>query len=568
MAEPDANGVAYDLHALLSSEDRDFLIRNNGDQVKINYLSGKLVGLYFSGSWCGPCRMFTPKLVQVYQELSSKADFEVVFISTDRDDESFDGYFSKMPWPAIPFSDLAIRKHLRELFKVRGIPHLVILDVNGKVLNDKGDRLVKDYGVDAYPFTPERINFLKEQEEEAKRNQSLSSLLVSTPADYLISNDANKVLVSDLEGKMVGLYFVSHSHRPYQEFTAKLVEIYKKLKEKGENFEIVFISLDNEEESFKRGLETMPWLALPFSDRRCQRLINYFELEGLPTLTILGLDGKTLNPNVADLIEDHGIEAYPFTPEKVIELAEIEKAKQEAQTLESILVLGEKDFVIEKNGSQVPVSELVGKTILLYFSAHWCPPCRAFLPKLIKLYDEIKAKDNAFEVIFISSDRDQASFNAFFASMPWLALPFGDERKAFLQRKFKIRSIPAVIAIGSTGRTVTKEARQLITVHGADAYPFTEEHLKQLEEKLDEKAKGWPEKMKNEVHVEHELERIKRNGYRCDGCQDIGHGWSYSCKRCNFDLHPKCALKEGEGKDKAAEGKEGWTCDGDICRKA
>lgn len=156
-------------------------------------MSGKLVGLYFSGSWCGPCRMFTPKLVQVYQELSSKADFEVVFISTDRDDESFDGYFSKMPWPAIPFSDLAIRKHLRELFKVRGIPHLVILDVNGKVLNDKGDRLVKDYGVDAYPFTPERINFLKEQEEEAKRNQSLSSLLVSTPADYLISNDANKV---------------------------------------------------------------------------------------------------------------------------------------------------------------------------------------------------------------------------------------------------------------------------------------------------------------------------------------------------------------------------------------
>ena len=35
----------------------------------------------------------------------------------------------------------------------------------------------------------------------------------------------------------------------------------------GENFEIVFISSDRDEKSFKEYYETMPWLALPFSYR-------------------------------------------------------------------------------------------------------------------------------------------------------------------------------------------------------------------------------------------------------------------------------------------------------------
>ena len=127
---------------------------------------------------------------------------------------------------------------------------------------------------------------------------------------------------------MVGLYFTTSAHGRCIEFTPKLVEIYKKLKEKGENFEIVLISLDYEEEQFKTGFETMPWLALPFQDKTCEKLVRYFELAALPTLVIIGSDGKTLKSNVAELIEEHGIEAYPFTPEKLVELAEIEKAKE------------------------------------------------------------------------------------------------------------------------------------------------------------------------------------------------------------------------------------------------
>ncbi|XP_062159007.1 probable nucleoredoxin 1 [Alnus glutinosa] len=568
MANGDVDRVSHDLISLLSSDEREFVVRNNGDQVKISNLIGKTVGLYFSGSWCGPCCRFTPNLVEVYEELLPKGDFELVFISSDRNDESFNGYFAKMPWLAVPFSDSETRKRLKELFNVRGIPYLVILDANGKVSTDQGVRIVREYGVDGYPFSAERIEFLKEEEEAAKKNQSLSSILVSGSRDYLVSNDGNKIPVAELEGKMVCLYFSIQTKNQCLEFTPQLVDVYKKLKERGENFEIVLIALDYEDKHFKEGFETMPWLAVPFKDKSCEKLARYFELETLPSLVVIGPDGKTLHSNVTELIEEHGIEAYPFTPEKLAELAEIEKARLESQTLESILVSGERDFVIDKSGSKVPVSELVGKNILLYFSARWCPPCRAFLPKLIEAYKEIKEKDNAFEIIFISSDHDPSSFDDFFAGMPWLALPFGDERKKFLSRKFKIQGIPAAIAIGPSGRTVNKEARQLLTAHGADAYPFTEEHLKHMEEKLEETVKGWPEKLKHELHLAHELIKTRRKSYGCNGCREIGYGWSFYCKQCDFDLHPECALKKNEGTKDDDQKAEGFVCDGDVCRKA
>jgi nucleoredoxin len=163
-----------------------------------------------------------------------------------------------------------------------------------------------------------------------------------------------QIPVPELEGKIVCLYFSLQTHPLCAEFTSKLVEAYKKLKERGENFEIVLIPLDYEDENFKKGFETMPWLAVPFKDKSCEKLARYFELENLPTLVVIGPDGKTLHSNVTELIEEHGTEAYPFTPEKLAELAEIEKARLESQTLESILVSGERDFVIDKSGSKVP----------------------------------------------------------------------------------------------------------------------------------------------------------------------------------------------------------------------
>ncbi|KAH0852219.1 hypothetical protein HID58_094153 [Brassica napus] len=147
-------GDARDLHSLLSSPARDFLIRKNGEQVKIDSLKGKKIGLYFSAEWCGPCQRFTPQLVEIYNELSSKVGFEVVFVSGDEDEDSFKDYFSKMPWLAVPFTDSETRDRLDEVFKVRGIPNLVMIDDEGKLVNENGVGVIRSYGADAYPFTP------------------------------------------------------------------------------------------------------------------------------------------------------------------------------------------------------------------------------------------------------------------------------------------------------------------------------------------------------------------------------------------------------------------------------
>lgn len=591
MAEHDAesngelNGheeTTHDLQSLLASVGRDFLVRNTGDQVKISNLDGKIVGLYFSASWCGPCKRFTPKLVETYNELSSEnGNFEIVFVSADEDEKSFTDYFSKMPWFAIPFSDSDIRDRLNDLFDVGGIPYLVIFDVNGKVLTSVGVQVVRDYGSNAYPFTDERIQKLKEEEEAAKQNQTLRSLLVSSSRDFVISKDGNKVPVSELQGKIVGIFFSISSFNSCSEFAKSLKEMYLKLKENGENFEVVLVSLDDEESSYEQGFADMPWLAIPFKDKICDKLVRYFELDSIPTLVVIGSDGKTLNSNVAELIEEHGIEAYPFSPEKLEEIAEKEKARIEAQTLESLLASGEQDYVIGKGGIRVPVSELVGKNILLYFSAHWCPPCRMFLPKLIEAYHKIKEKDDAFEIIFVSSDHDESSFHDFFSEMPWLALPFGDERKKFLARTFKIYGIPSLVAIGPTGKTVTTEARELVMTHGAAAYPFTKERIQEIEAEIEEMAKGWPEKLKHKLHEQHELVKSHRRSYICDACNEEGSGWSFYCDDCDFDLHPKCAFNDDEvangvgdshsddpGEEQRENGKEGYICDGEVCYKA
>ncbi|KAK8655447.1 hypothetical protein V6N13_108022 [Hibiscus sabdariffa] len=565
------NGDCHDFKSILSSPDRDFLVRNNADQVKIDSLKGKTLGLFFSASWCRPCLEFTPHLVEAYSRIAPEVGFEVILVSTDDDEELFNDYFSKLPWLAIPFSDSISHKRVDESFRTTGIPRLVVLDENGKVLTNDGVGMVREYGEEGYPFTSKRIQEIKDLDEKARKEQSLKTLLVSRYRDFVVTSDGNKVPVSELEGKTVGLYFSMASFHPSADYTQKLAEVYKKLKEKGENFEVVAISLEDGEEPFKKSFGA-PWFALPFKDKTCKKLARYFELSAVPTIVIIGPDGKTLHPNAADAIDDHGVEAYPFTPEKFAELEEIVKAKEAAQTLESILISGDLDYVIGKDGAKVKVTDLVGKIVLLYFSAHWCPPCRAFTPKLIEVYKKLKAKGEAFEVIFITSDIQQTSFEEYYSGMPWLVLPFDDARTPSLKRKFKVKGIPMLIAIGPTGKTVTKEASGLIMAHGVDAYPFTEERLEEIEARYEEMAKGWPKNLKHELHEEHELELTRCDSYMCDRCNYPGQIWTFYCRECDFDLHPKCALEKDKetkgGAEKEGNTKEGWVCDEEVCTRA
>ncbi|QHO20594.1 hypothetical protein HN51_063030 [Arachis hypogaea] len=93
-------------------------------------------------------------------------------------------------------------------------------------------------------FTLAKIQELKNLEEEAKRNQSLKSLLLSPSGDFVISYYGNKIAIFEFKSKMVGLYFSSSSYERCTDFTFGLVEFYDKLRSDEESFEIVMIPLD------------------------------------------------------------------------------------------------------------------------------------------------------------------------------------------------------------------------------------------------------------------------------------------------------------------------------------
>ena len=63
-----------------------------------------------------------------YKEIQeSNLPFELIFVSSDRDEASFDKNFAKHPWAAVPFSRVSGLK-LRDHFGVPTIPSLVLID--------------------------------------------------------------------------------------------------------------------------------------------------------------------------------------------------------------------------------------------------------------------------------------------------------------------------------------------------------------------------------------------------------------------------------------------------------
>lgn len=113
------------------------LVDAKGNKVETSSLAGKVIGLYFSASWCGPCKMFTPELVKFRDRNDEK--FEVVFLSSDRSAEDQQEYMKDydMEWPAIPY-DSPLRQELGAKYDVRGIPSLVIVDDQGKLITKDG----------------------------------------------------------------------------------------------------------------------------------------------------------------------------------------------------------------------------------------------------------------------------------------------------------------------------------------------------------------------------------------------------------------------------------------------
>lgn len=74
------------------------------------------------------------------------------------------------------------------------------------------------------------------------------------------------------------------------DFTFKLIEVYQKIKQAKQEFEIIYVSFDESVEEWQQYCAQMPWISLPYDDSRIgnlQKLFNVTGKEILQSLTVL-----------------------------------------------------------------------------------------------------------------------------------------------------------------------------------------------------------------------------------------------------------------------------------------
>jgi thiol-disulfide isomerase/thioredoxin len=91
--------------------------------------------------------------------------------------------------------------------------------------------------------------------------------------------------------------------------------------------------------------------------------------------------------------------------------------------------------------------------ILLYFSAHWCPPCQKFTPVLVNFYNDRKGGKN-FETLLISSDHSEADMQNYIRQtrMPWPAIRYRSESAKALGQRYGGGGIPRLVLINNKGK--------------------------------------------------------------------------------------------------------------------
>jgi thiol-disulfide isomerase/thioredoxin len=227
-------------------------------------------------------------------------------------------------------------------------------------------------------------------------------------------------------------------------------------------------------------------------------------------------------------------------------------------------ILGTQNLIT--NAGELKISELSSYSVIgLYFTAHWCPPCRTFTPKLISLYKAANSSQKVIEIIFISFDRDSETMNNYFEEMPWAAIPFSDANlREGIGHRFSITGIPALIVFKPNGTLISEDGRSDVYSKNAAVIDYwIKGGENPNQEKNGEASLGIQD---NEIEVSDfptdPLEGLvcDRNHYliwqgdvgkyyhettgsaliNCGYCKAVLKRSSWHCRECKFDLCKDC----------------------------
>lgn len=103
--------------------------------------------------------------------------------------------------------------------------------------------------------------------------------------------------------------------------------------------------------------------------------------------------------------------------------------------------------MIDEDGNRVNLADLVGKPVFLNVWATWCPPCKAEMPGIQKLYEDVK--QDGIQFVMISTDRDFEVAKAYKAKNGY-TFPIYRVTRAFPQ-DLNGRGIPRTYVLDGTG---------------------------------------------------------------------------------------------------------------------
>jgi len=123
----------------------DFTLNGpDGKPFTLSTLKGKYVLIDFWASWCQPCMIEMPNVIDLYKNYKEKG-FEIVGISLDREKEAWlkTIQIPGLNWIHVWDMEGTTPGEVANKFGVTGIPHTILLDKEGKILevNIRGEAL-------------------------------------------------------------------------------------------------------------------------------------------------------------------------------------------------------------------------------------------------------------------------------------------------------------------------------------------------------------------------------------------------------------------------------------------